>query len=376
MKILYLVSWYKRPGSPNSGYFFYQLANGMKKHAETVVVLNVHVKFFAIIDRVGVMENHEDNLHEYTIFIPAIIPRWKWLYDKLGRIGASYMLKRIAKVHGNFDIIHVQSALQAASYSEKYIREVDTPVIYTEHSSRILNGDLTKYELKAINVMKDNAHCCFAVSKALCNKLKRYIPEVGVIGNIVDFDECNTELLYDKTSAFTFVCLGTLRKDKGMLELIQAFSKEFDPHEEVKLLIGGEGEYREEIQREINYHPKHNIQLLGEIPHNRVKNLLEVCDCFVLPSRYETFGIVYIEAMACGLPVIATKCGGPEEFVNKTNGILVEVGNEIELMDALRNMVINHNRYDRSNISKEILNQFSLDTVCKKYLAVYKKEII
>ena len=66
-----------------------------------------------------------------------------------------------------------------------------------------------------------------------------------------------------------------------------------------------------------------------------VSSILAHADIFVLASRKETFGIVYVEAMAKGLPVIATKCGGPEEFVNKENGILVPVDNVEELSKAM-----------------------------------------
>ena len=54
-----------------------------------------------------------------------------------------------------------------------------------------------------------------------------------------------------------------------------------------------------------------------------IVKVYEECDCFVLPSAGETFGVVYVEAMAAGLPVIATRCGGPEDFVNEDNGILI-----------------------------------------------------
>lgn len=376
MKVLYLVSWYKRPNSPNSGYFFYQMAKSMCSKADEVIVLNIHVRFIGIIDRIGVYENHTDNLHEYIFFMPAIIPRWKWLYDKLGRIASSYMIKRIKKKHGDIDIVHIQSALTAASYSEAFIRSSKSPIIYTEHSSKVLNGNLNKYEIAAIHTMGEKAFASFAVSEALAKRLRQYIDNVGVIGNIVDLEKSPSNAnIIDKSDKFTFVCLGTLRKDKGIAELIRAFGKEFSESENVRLIIGGEGEYRNEIAAECELFPKHDIKLIGNVPHNMVENLFKNSDCFVLPSKYETFGIVFIEAMACGLPVIATKCGGPEELVDSSNGILIDVDDENQLRNALRQITLCQDKYDKKAISESVLAKYSSDTICNKYYEIYREAL-
>ena len=94
-------------------------------------------------------------------------------------------------------------------------------------------------------------------------------------------------------------------------------------------------------------------------------------DVFVLASRGETFGVVYIEAMSAGLPVIATTCGGPEDFVDESNGILVPVNDVEALTDALIKIYKTANNYDRSNISRLTQQKFSPKTIASQLTDVY-----
>ena len=98
-------------------------------------------------------------------------------------------------------------------------------------------------------------------------------------------------------------------------------------------------------------------------------------DCFVLASRRETFGVAYIEAMAMGLPVIATKCGGPEDFVTNENGILVPVDDIDKLKEALIKMHQNIDLYDREKISSSTRESFAPSTIAKHLIEVYKNVI-
>ena len=77
--------------------------------------------------------------------------------------------------------------------------------------------------------------------------------------------------------------------------------------------------------------------------------------------------------MAAGLPVIATKCGGPEDFVNDTNGILIPVDDKDALVNAMEFMSSNQALYNRERISKEIIERFSPNAVAEKLLACYRQ---
>ena len=99
----------------------------------------------------------------------------------------------------------------------------------------------------------------------------------------------------------------------------------------------------------------------------------ETCDCFVLPSHHESFGIVFTEAMACGKPVIATRCGGPEAIVRPESGLLLEVGDVDALADALEHMFRHAHEYDRERIRADFERRFSRAVIVDALEAIYER---
>ena len=93
----------------------------------------------------------------------------------------------------------------------------------------------------------------------------------------------------------------------------------------------------------------------------------------MLASRSETFGVAYIEAMAAGLPVIATRCGGPEDFVTEENGILISVDDVQALTDAMEYMILHRNEYDSTKISENTRRQFAPETIAAQLTEIYKE---
>ena len=99
------------------------------------------------------------------------------------------------------------------------------------------------------------------------------------------------------------------------------------------------------------------------------------CDSFILASRFETFGIVYIEAMNYGKPVIATKTGGPDTFLNEKCGILVENENIEEIKKAMIKMKDTYDEYDKNILVNSVKITFQKRVIAQRLISLYEEVI-
>lgn len=104
-----------------------------------------------------------------------------------------------------------------------------------------------------------------------------------------------------------------------------------------------------------------------------VISFMRNCDFFVLPSLYENFGVVYIEAMACGKPVIGTSAGGPKEIITKETGILVPPKHIDSLTDAIDYMLDHYQDNLPEKISQYAKENFSYEVVGEKINKIYRR---
>ncbi|MDP3445045.1 MAG: glycosyltransferase, partial [Ignavibacteria bacterium] len=254
-------------------------------------------------------------------------------------------IKRVGKP----DIIHAHNVhyagIIAAAISEKF----DIPFLVTEHSSAYASKSFTKNELKIASDVFQKAAIVSTVSNNFAELIKKTVPFSGnkteVIPNILDSSFESKNIAERKSDPFVFLNIASLNENKDQTTLIKAFSISFR-NKNVILKIGGNGNLLNQLKKlALKLDIEKQVMFLGLLSRDQVKDEMSQSNCFVLSSRYETFGVVLIEALACGNPLIATACGGPEDIVNKENGILVQPGDINYLSNAMNQVYENYQNY-------------------------------
>jgi glycosyltransferase involved in cell wall biosynthesis len=114
------------------------------------------------------------------------------------------------------------------------------------------------------------------------------------------------------------------------------------------------------------------VEFVEAVPWAEIPEIMAAADLFVLPSFYDSFGIVLIEAMACGMPVVSTRCGGPEDIVDAAVGLLAEVGDASSLANAIDDALNRYGRFDREAIRRRAEQQYDYRQVAARVHAVYE----
>lgn len=290
-------------------------------------------------------------------------------------------LEAFVKDFGPVDIIHAHVGYPAGFIAMKLAQELGLPYVLTEHMGPFPSyydsdkqGRLKPFYKQAYVRAEAN----LAVSPSLASVMKGMgIPNVKVIPNFIDehfFKPCSS-LPHRHKNAFTFFTLSSITPAKGIDQLLYAIKK-LGIATDINFNIGGDGSHNQEFKRlAVELGIADRIKWLGPLTREEALAAYQQCDAFVLPSLHESMGVVYIEALACGKPVIATKCGGPETIVKDYNGILIEKNDMTALADALQYMIDNARKYDADIIRQDFLNRFSSRAVVPQVLDLYNETI-
>ena len=170
---------------------------------------------------------------------------------------------------------------------------------------------------------------------------------------------------------FVFLCVARMSPEKGHALLLEAFAGAFRGIRNVRLRLVGDGPSQaglRQLSRQLGVAGQ--VDFIGALPANRVRAEMEAADVFALASNNETFGVVVIEALACGLPVVSTASGGPDHLIHRDNGVLVPCGDAPALRDALREMRGRAARYDRRVIRAEVVQRYGPDAFARQFAAI------
>jgi teichuronic acid biosynthesis glycosyltransferase TuaC len=204
----------------------------------------------------------------------------------------------------------------------------------------------------------------------------RVIPD-GVDGNVFTLRQTRSERLSNQ-----ILFVGVVRPVKGLDILLDALRLLIERGHDVKLVIAGES-YYQSYRREYDrlrqlvqgWNLGERIQFVGKISDAELVALMQSSALLVLPSRAESLGVVLIEALACGTPVVATRCGGPEDIVNEKVGMLVPPENPEALARGIEQVLGRISEYDPAELRAYALEHFGLESVGQRIAALYAQAL-
>ena len=386
LHVLILPSWYPTKESPLNGIFFKEQAESLAQLGLKVGVLYPDLRSLRQLNTRSLRENQyqisraEENgvivYRQAAWNLPVAVAKG-WYQTFLTR----QLYSRYVSEVGEPDVLHVHSALWAGIAAMDLKRRYKLPYIISEHSSAFARGLLSRYEMHTARAVFSHAAASVVVSNAFAQLLraKLGIEDIEVIPNMVDTDffSCN-ERTKKAGGPFIFLTVAFLTPNKGIDVLLKAFAAKFRGNPEVRLEIGGDGKQRAELERlsrELGISSQ--VTFLGQLSRTQVREAMCRSNVFVLPSHVETFGVVLIEAMSTGTPVIATRSGGPEGIVDSLYGELVNPGDVQELAEALTAMKNTYGEYQQRSreIREYVIRGFSKESVVEKIVTQYERVV-
>lgn len=370
---------------PTMGSFFVEQANALKQAGHQVTILycdSYSVKCIGEWIRYPeetIQVSEGITIYREKVFCPlkcgmegyreAFAEKIEQLYEK-------YVEKE-----QQIDVIHAHCCVWAGYAAMLLSQKKKIPYVITEHATMFqlhrdkISGRNNRYIAQAFQ-KADKVIC---VSSAFRSLLSEYCPEseIEVIGNVVDCSRFRPAMTQSGSKGrFLSICYMETEAQlykKGVDILLKAWKRIAQRYPDAKLLLGGGGRAQRKVLEWVReYEIQQSVVFLGSLNRNEVAEQMRQCDCFVLPSRYETFGVVYIEAMACGKPVIAAANGGPDDFVTDMNGILIPPEDADALADAMENILQNQRNYAAADIRAFAEKRFSAQAVAQRLEAVYE----
>ena len=361
--------------------FCFDQARALKAKGLNVAVFRVDVSAHAMLKpfSLGITQEVRDGMPWYKISVPfwnRESPVFTKLYDLIRKKIIMWAFNKLytrafGKNAAKPLLIHAH--FENGDTSIVIANKLNIPVFITEHWGNVLMEDKFRLLVKHEIYLCRSATKVIAVSSAIAKKLHEISGVVcEVIPNIIDVRTFTH--VWGVHDGFGFVNTGGLVWEKNQESLINAFASVHALHKDTYLGIIGSGYLHDNLQQQVKaLELQDSVKFYGHLTRQTINQVYKSYDCFVVSSHLESFNVSAAEAMAAGLPVIATKCGGPEDFVNDKTGLLVPV-NDVEAMSsAMLKMYETRTNYDSEYISRYANEHFSPEVVASRIIEVYKE---
>lgn len=378
LNILMITKWYPNKEDPQLGVF-------IQKHAKAISLLDNITVLYAY----GISNQKEKyrteyyqhgNLNEVIVYYKKATENFSSVingYRYCKSITNAFSFYRKKNQSRKIDVIHSYIFLRAVLIGKYLSFRNKVPLVISEQWSGYATGKFAEYSrLKRwlISWLCKSSGGLSMVSQFLQTKMHS--------SNLKNSNEAITPNVIEKTFfserkigdiVQVLLVADLVDEIKNISAVIRIVAKVKDEFPNFVLKIIGQGR-----DKEILLKLTESLNLVNDIvifeglkTNEEVYEYLKECDFLVMNSRFETFSLICVEAMSCGKPVLATRCGGPESFVTEANGILISVDDDQELMNKFIYMLKNYSSFNQLEIRNSVEKKFSQQSVAAIFHQFY-----
>jgi Glycosyltransferase len=370
LRVLIVASWYRSRNAPVRGSFIREQALALAQCGH-----DVHVVFADPAARrvpLTVQRTSDGPLTQHAIAAPWPLHRLLGFYLPQPLV---WRLRRMMR-EVRPDVVHAHAGRSAAVLATRAAVSSGVPVLMTEHKSNLHTFWLTRHGWRQLRDAYESCARLFAVSNGLKESLESAFPSTrdrwAVNYNAVDMELFRIDADRRRSLQATqcrILFLGGLTRRKGLQTLLEALARL--PAQFMLTVAGPDASAERVLAMARRFGVQSRVSAAGLVDRRSVAALLNEHHVLAVPSYQETFGLVCAEALACGTPVVATRCGGPEEIVTPDFGMIVEPHDSQALAAAIEHVVSSLPQWQPERARAYVQERFSMAALAMRLQQQY-----
>lgn len=368
--VLYIPAWLPTADNPFGGIFILDQVKAIQNYTPAHVGI-IFRQDLTLNKKHNVLDSHLAPFNHVVVRKPYM-PKANTTTIKLWCNQYLDAFDQYVDRYGTPDIIHAHSYI--AGFAARYIsRKNGIPYVLTEHLTTFIDQNIKKAHVPILKKVLSEAACVIAVSDFLREAIKPYTTRpIDVIPNLFD-EQIFLPSSISIKEPFTIVAIGDLIPRKGFDVLIKAFKIACGEVDGMYLAIVGTGQLRHELEDLVASADLESfVTFHGPCSNREIAAILQASQLCISTSHVETFGITIIEAMGCGVPVIATPSGGPNEVITAQTGIQTSDSDPVTIAASIVKMKRNYANYKSEKIAEYAVGKYGSKVVTGLIFDVYQ----